>query len=563
MLSTEIAALTIGLTIAFATTCLFLYAGLVKDRKMFTNQRLFFIKKWLYIFSIFAVNTAGCCLVYYTQNLQVILYIILVLKSKDILMSIMFTFNMIYKALFVKNEEPDLEISGEIKRIVAFVPVYKETLEQLTRTVDSLIANKLGPNYSMICIVSDGINDYKDIFDSLLITKYAKYYKSWTGEDVSTNIYYGTRKDKHVVIIQKEENQGKKDSIILTNELFNYERSNSTIINHQYRDEILSDINNTFGVSIFDYLFCTDADTVVSENTFTCLIDTIEQRNAVASCGIVNVDFSKGNSFWNNLQNFQYLYGQYIRRTNEDLFNQVLCLPGCISMFKINTGNNGYAGLTGGTIVNERHKALDLYSKIPDHNNLVISSVQYVGTDRRYTSSLVYTDKNAKIVLDTRCNAYTIPPSNLDSYVSQRRRWCQNTYFNSMINIIGPNVNFISRFFNVVDYLRLSLVYFRLFNTLYFIYLLHKQHNILELLPYIVILCYPVLCFLVYSLFDGHLRSQWFSLFISLIINKIFVMFSTISIFTNMLWNIGSSSWNQQTTIVQQQTVDALPGHYT
>jgi len=34
-------------------------------------------------------------------------------------------------------------------------------------------------------------------------------------------------------------------------------------------------------------------------------------------------------------------------------------------------------------------------------------------------------------------------------------------------------------------------------------------------------------------------------------------MFSTISIFTNMLWNIGSSSWNQQTTIVQQQTQQA------
>jgi chitin synthase len=541
MLSTEIAALTIGLTIALTSTCLFLYAGLVKDRKMFTNQRLFFIKKWLYIFSIFSVNAAGCCLVYYTQNLQVILYIILVLKSKDILMSVMFTFNMIYKALFVKNEEPTLETSGEINKIVAFVPVYKETLEQLSRTVDSLIENNIGRNYSMICIVSDGINDYKDILDSLIVTRYAKYYKSWLGEDVSTNIYYGIRKEKHIVIIQKEENQGKKDSVILCNELFNHGRSNSSVTNHQYRDEILSDINNTFGVSIFDYLFCTDADTVVSKNSFVCLIDNIKRRNAVASCGIVNVDFSSGKSFWNNLQNFQYLYGQYIRRTNEDLFNQVLCLPGCISMFKMKNSNIA---------------ALDVYSKIPDHNHVVTSSVQYVGTDRRYTSSLVYTDKNAKIVLDTRCNAYTTPPSDLESYISQRRRWCQNTYFNSMINIIGPNVNFILRFFNGIDYLRLSLVYFRLFNTLYFIYLLasrFKQQDILELVPYIVILCYPILCFLLYSLFNEHLRSKWFSLFISLVVNKFFVMFSTISIFTNMLWNIGSSSWNQKTIVKTQQ----------
>lgn len=543
MLSTEIAALTIGLTIIFSTTVLFLYAGLVKDRKMFTNQKIFFIKKWLYIISIFVVNAAGCCLVYYTQNIQVILYIILFLKSKDILMSIMFMFNMIYKSLFIKTKQPNLEITGEIKRIVAFVPTYKETIEQVSRTVDSLIANNLGPNYSMICIVSDGINDYKDIFDSLLIAKYTKYYKSWTGVDVSTNIYYGIRKDKHIVIIHKEENQGKKDSIILSNELFNHGRSNSPLINHQYRDELLSEINNLFGVSKFDYMFCTDADTILSKNTLVCLIDNIEKRNAVASCGIVNVDFTSGKTYWNYLQNFQYLYGQYIRRTNEDLFNQVLCLPGCISMFKINPSSIS---------------ALDIYSNIPNHNHLVTSSVQYVGTDRRYTSSLIYTNKSAKIVLDTRCHAYTIPPSNLESYISQRRRWCQNTYFNTMINIIGPNVNFLSRFFNFVDYLRLSLVYFRLFNTLYFIYLLassYKQKNILELVPYIVILTYPVFCFLVYSLFNTHLQSQWFKLFFALIVNKIFVLFSTISIFTNMLWNIGSSSWNQISTVISQEQV--------
>ena len=79
---------------------------------MFTNQKTFFIKKWLYILGIFGINAAGCCLVYYTQNLQVILYIILVLKSKDILMSIMFMFNMIYKSLFVKVES---EIRDEVE----------------------------------------------------------------------------------------------------------------------------------------------------------------------------------------------------------------------------------------------------------------------------------------------------------------------------------------------------------------------------------------------------------------------------------------------------------------
>jgi cellulose synthase/poly-beta-1,6-N-acetylglucosamine synthase-like glycosyltransferase len=173
------------------------------------------------------------------------------------------------------------------------------------------------------------------------------------------------------------------------------------------------------------------------------LTDSIRKRNAIAVCGVVNVDKSSGNWFWNNLQNYQYLYGQYTRRTTEDLVNQVLCLPGCISMF---------------LLCNRTIGAQQLYSEIPDTSDLTVSNVQYVGTDRRYTSSLIYSDSSSKIVMDTRCHAYTVPPQSIAAYISQRRRWCQNTYFNTMINIIAPNVNFMLRVFCLVDYLRLSLV---------------------------------------------------------------------------------------------------------
>lgn len=534
MLSSEIAALSIGISIVFATVFLFLLVGSYKDRVMFTNQKVFFIKKWFYIIGIVLLNTGFCCLVYYTRNLQIILYIILILKSKDILMSVIFPFNMLYKLLFTKNELSQVE--NETNSIVAFVPAYKETIEQVTRTVDSLIENTIGSNNLMIFIVSDGVSDYKDIIDNVIKVNYKKCYQSWKGKSVSSNVYFGTRKNIDIVLINKDENVGKKDSIILANEIFTKVKDNT---NYDFTSEINSYINDIFGIGKFDYMFVTDADTIVDNNVLMSLIDNIQKRNAIASCGIVNVDFSSGNLYWNKLQNFQYLYGQYLRRTSEDLFNQVLCLPGCISMFKLD---------------NLSSEALDNYSKIPNDCDLVKSSVQYVGTDRRFTSNLIYTNPNAKIVLDTRCHAYTVPPSNLQSYVSQRRRWCQNMYFNSMINIIGPNINIVLRFFNLIDYVRLSLVYFRLFNTLYFIYLLisfYDQTKILEILPFIVISIYPVFSFMIYSLFNSHLRIQWISLLFALVFNKVFVFLSSILIFTNMLFNIGSETWNKN--VIQRQ----------
>ena len=410
--SNQIAALTIGVGIVGIT----LLSGFFnsKSKEYFTNNSTFFIKKWIYITMILCVNVAGCVFVYYTQNLQIILFVILALKSKDILMSLMFVVNMIYKGIFNRNQSllPRQESTENIDKILAFVPVHKESFEQLCKTVDSLIENKTGSHYVLTCIVSDGVNDYNTIFENVNdIQKRA--YVSWDGSTVNTTVHYGVRNNKNLMLISKTQNKGKKDSIIMCNDIFNYPRENMPELTKIFRDVISSDIINIFGISDFDYIFTTDADTTISDNTFVCLIDTIETRNAVASCGVVNVDFSSNQNYlFDSLQNYQYLYGQFLRRTNEDVVGQVLCLPGCISMFKIQEKSSD---------------ALELYSTNPDSGSLVESSVQYIGTDRRYTSNLIYTNNEARIVLDTRCNAYTVPPSNFSGYVNQRKRWTQNT----------------------------------------------------------------------------------------------------------------------------------------
>ena len=534
MESNQVAALSIGLSILFVTGVFVLLSGYYKNRTFFDSNTVFYVKKWTYILFLVSLNVVGCVFVYYFRSLNVLVYVILALKSKDLITSVVFLFNMIYKHLFTNLEIPQLTVTDEIKRIVALVPVYNETIEQLTKTVDSILNSNVTPNYTMPCIVVDGLeNNYLEIFDELIVSKKDLYYKNWFGSDVSTNVFYGKRRDCHVMMIQKATRVGKKDTIILVNDIFNRKRSNITSLNKNFRQDVNQDILNIFGISGFDYLFSTDADTIIDNNTINCLADSIKTKTAIAVCGVVNVDKSSGSWFWNNLQNFQYLYGQYTRRTTEDLFGQVLCLPGCISMFRL---------------CNRSSYAQKMYSEIPEKSDLVGSSVQYVGTDRRYTGSLIY-NTNATISMDTRCHAYTVPPQSLKSYISQRRRWSQNTYFNTMINIIAPNVNFVLRVFCLIDYLRLSLVYFRLFNTLFFIYVLASEFNpvnLIDLVPYIVVLAYPTIVFFVYSIFNNHLRKEWLNMVFFYLVNKVFIMITNVVIFTVMLWNIGCDSWSAQ-----------------
>jgi chitin synthase len=495
-----------------------------------TNENVFYIKKWLLLVGILLLNAGGCVLVYYTQNLKIVFGIIVAMKSKDILMAIMFVCNMIYRNIVRYPGEMDEIESDIIDKVVVFVPVYDESIEQVNRTINSITENKCRNKKVLIVVVSDGKTDYANTMD-VVTNQTIDIYKSWKGVDIKCFIKMGKKNNKDMIYIEKDINSGKKDSIILLNDLFNVERGNMSGANRLFKTNVMKEVESLFGEKEYNYIMYTDGDTVLDENAIDCLVDTIKKRGAKACCGMVNVDKSNGNVFWNNLQNFQYLYGQYMRRTNEDLLNQVLCLPGCITMMVIDES---------------MADVFKMYSTLPEQKNLFETSVQCVGTDRRLTSCIVYTDGEAKILQDTRAHAYTNPPDNFSKYISQRKRWAQNMFFNSINNIFGRNVVFLSRVFNVVDMLRMSFIYFRFFNTLYFVYLLIKNYEhkeAIKLVPYIILLTYPAICFMIYGLINGHLRVQYINMVIYLIVNKIFTMLTSILIFTLMLANIGNSNW--------------------
>ena len=57
------------------------------------------------------------------------------------------------------------------------------------------------------------------------------------------------------ILIKKYKNVGKKDSIILFNDIFNHTRYNIDIENRSLREDILHNIQELFGVNKFDYIY--------------------------------------------------------------------------------------------------------------------------------------------------------------------------------------------------------------------------------------------------------------------------------------------------------------------
>jgi hypothetical protein len=92
MNSNEISAISIGLSILAIVTLFLLSVDRYRNRTFFTDDTVFYVKKWSYILFVVGLNVAMCTLVYYVQDLQVIVYVILALKSKDLLSSLIFVF---------------------------------------------------------------------------------------------------------------------------------------------------------------------------------------------------------------------------------------------------------------------------------------------------------------------------------------------------------------------------------------------------------------------------------------------------------------------------------------
>lgn len=69
---------------------------------------------------------------------------------------------------------------------------------------------------------------------------------------------------------------------------------------------------------------------------------------------------------------------------------------------------------------------------------VLFHQVQYLGTDRRLTYSMLSQNKNLRTLFVPEAVSETLAPQSLQHYLSQRRRWGSNAYFNDFFYCILP-----------------------------------------------------------------------------------------------------------------------------
>ncbi|KAF5602417.1 chitin synthase [Fusarium subglutinans] len=498
----------------------------ILSKRDLRNQRIAFMG------IIVIINICMAITAFFGRKSKLIFIVILFVKSKDFLSAILSPTGMMYRAVHDKFYPPKL-VSR--KWILSLIPAYSESEEQIVKTIFSLRDNGVEPHKQVMVVILDG--KPRDVRSHMtrMVREFQRPYVSLKWKKGVLNVLAGFMEDVPVIVIEKVKNAGKKDSLILCHDLFNFSRENSPLYTKLLRkemwDEILPELTKGEDFKGFDMVFCTDADSTIYKGAVALLANALARDDkAIAACGLVLVELEPGYewSFWNLYQQFQYTFGQYVRRRAEGFIGKVTCLPGCITMIAVRPEMAG---------------AIRKYAE-PVTGELVINhQVQYLGTDRRLTYSMLSQGEHLRTLFVPDAVSETVAPQSLFHYLSQRRRWGSNAYFNNYFYLAGEKMITITRIAASVEVIRLSLVYYRILNTALFIASCVRHVSAIKLVPMLVVGQLPSLWFFCSVLLEPELRKRGHKLAIGYLINKCVSPIMSVIIFTKVATNLGSQVW--------------------
>ncbi|ETN39954.1 uncharacterized protein HMPREF1541_06181 [Cyphellophora europaea CBS 101466] len=421
--------------------------------------------------------------------------------------------------------------------ILNLIPAYSETEEEIFSCLESMVNNKTEPHKQVFCIILDGQPRDMTRYLTRTITTFDCPHVSFKGKPNTLDVVAGFYGKAPVLIVQKRKNMGKKDSLILCFDLFNYARASlpkcTQLIKDRLYDSVLPELTHQPDFEGFDMIFCTDADSALNEGAIKKLADAISHApNAIASCGIVLVK-NRQYTFWKIFQHYQYAFGQIVRRRAESFWGRVTCLPGCVTMIAVRP---------------ECGPAIEHYARPVECIPVLRHQVQYLGTDRRLTYCLLKQGTHLKTIFVQDAVSETAPPESLKHYLSQRRRWGSNAYFNNYFYLFGPNMALWTRYVALVELLRMTLVYYRVANTGMLIYNIVLEvkagtFSALALAALLVVSQFPTVMFAGSVTISKHLRPHLLQFFLGFFANKCAAFPLSLAVFTNVAMNLGSHSW--------------------
>lgn len=503
-------------------------------------------KQRTFFFSIVIVLNMGALMAAVFAGGTWVFVFILFIKSKDCLSAICSAVGLAIKGvyrLFVPRKPVDS------KWILTLIPAYSESEEQIVKTIFSLRDNDVEPHRQVMCVILDGKNRNVKKHMTREIASFKRPYVTVNFKKGELVIDVGFMENVPVICIEKVKNSGKKDSLILCHDLFNVMRENAPLYTKTLRKEIWTTLLPTLtgldDFKAFDMVFCTDADSTIYKGAVASLANAIaRKRNAIAACGLVLVELEEGYKWsrWNLYQQFQvslvrsryhgkpnsmqYTFGQYVRRRAEGLYGKVTCLPGCITMIAVRPEMAG---------------AIRKYAEPITAYPVILHQVQYLGTDRRLTYSMLSQDRKLKTLFVPEAVSETVAPQSLQHYLSQRRRWGSNAYFNNYFYCFGEKMTPLMRLAASVELVRLTMVYYRIANTIMFVYSLTQALDIMRIIPLLIVSQLPTVWFAFCVIFvERELQRRSFKLLLGFLINKVLSPFLAVTVFTKVAKNLGS-----------------------
>ena len=450
--------------------------------------------------------------------------------------------NIGYKLSHLENNK-NINIKNRIepKNYLYIVPCYNESEDELRASLHSLINQRLVKNDKRtIIIICDGI--IKGAGNNLTTDEILKKilnipseavpseavpseavpseavpseaapseavyrYTTWDGtmntihcfttEYTYTDIDTNTNKSEpiKVILLIKLENYGKRDSLVIARKIcyaYNFtdkktESSTDTIIKDEdtfFINSLIENLAEVFSGNI-DYIIGIDADTVFDYNCTYELIQSMELDKDIHGCvGFVDICPKMNySSIFLLYQYAEYIFAQCLRRqTQSNITHKVNCLSGCNQILRISEETCG-------------EKILKIFNYLPKKDEHILKHIRsYASEDRNHVCNMLSLYPHVKTVQNLKAVAYTVVPTSISVFLSQRRRWNLGANSNDLLLVYLPGINLFERFLaftNVFTFITSPFIYVA---TIYFILAIIFNPSLLML--YLSIILFIPLCY--------------------------------------------------------------------
>jgi len=444
---------------------------------MTLREQKFLLNSLILCINVILIST----FIIYEKEWYVYLFILILSSMLNASSSIL---NILFK---MYNPQQFNSYRLDMKRYLYVVPCYNESEEELKNSIHSLIKQRIVEgDERLILIICDGKvkghgNQYTtDVIlqDMLNINGSGESYNytTWNGTNNTINIFNTTYSYKRfvvpIILIIKENNYGKRDSLVLIRRLclsFNNDNNDDNIINNI--------LEETFSGKI-DYIIGIDGDTIFDYNCTYELIEGIEKDKNIHGCvGFVDI-YPKMNmySLFVMYQYAEYTYAQCLKRhAQSNITNKVSCLSGCNQILRVSEETCG-------------EKILKVFNYCPNEKDNILTHIRsYASEDRNHVCNMLSLYPHVKTTQALKAISYTIVPTSISVFLSQRRRWNLGAITNDMLLVYKPGINIFERISAAVNIFTFSVSPFIFVATIYFIKSIIKQPTMLMLYLSIII----------------------------------------------------------------------------